>query len=115
MKAVGALVVSAALAFGAGAAKAGVVIDEQVTMAGGRLVQNQTLMVQGHQEKLVNDRRVVVVDLDKGTLTSIRQIERPSSRCRSFDMSDTVVVMETACRGWIPALRGWIPALLCSA
>jgi Domain of unknown function (DUF4412) len=57
-----------------GIARAGVVIDEQVTTtqsAGPAVTHNRQLMVQGHKEKMVSDRNVFVIDLDKGTMMLI--------------------------------------------
>ncbi len=55
----------------AGIARAGVVIDEQVTTAQGSaapVTRKRELMVQGHKEKMISDRNMFVIDLDKGTM-----------------------------------------------
>jgi hypothetical protein len=55
-------------------ARAGVVIDEQVTTTQGSapaVTHNRQLMVQGHKEKMVSDRNMFVIDLDKGTMMLI--------------------------------------------
>src|SRR5882757_3504878 len=60
--------------FTSGIARAGVVIDEQVTTTQGSApaaTHNRQLMVQGHKEKMVSDRNVFVIDLDKGTMMLI--------------------------------------------
>ena len=53
-------------------ARAGVVIDEQVTtiQGGGTPVVSHTrqLIVQGHKEKMVSDHNAFVIDLDKGIM-----------------------------------------------
>ncbi len=57
-----------------GIARAGVVIDEQVTTTQGATpaaTHTRELMVQGHKEKMVSDRNVFVIDLDKGTMMLI--------------------------------------------
>jgi hypothetical protein len=57
-----------------GVARAGVVIDEQVTTTQGSapaVTHNRQLLVQGHKEKMVSDRNVFVIDLDKGTMMLI--------------------------------------------
>lgn len=57
-----------------GLARAGVVIDEKVTTlqsAGPSLTQTRELLVQGHKEKMIGERNVFVIDLDKGTMTLI--------------------------------------------
>jgi Domain of unknown function (DUF4412) len=57
-----------------GIARAGVVIDEQVTTtqtAGPVVTHTRQLMVQGHKEKMVSERNVFVIDLDKGTMILI--------------------------------------------
>ena len=63
-----------AAGFTSGIARAGVVIDEQVTTTQGStpaVTHNRQLMVQGHKEKMVSDRNVFVIDLDKGTMMLI--------------------------------------------
>jgi len=58
----------------AGIARAGVVIDEQVTTIQGgapAVTHTRELMVQGHKEKMVSDRNMFVIDLDKGTMMLI--------------------------------------------
>ncbi|MGZ6212324.1 MAG: hypothetical protein ACXWNU_07885, partial [Candidatus Binataceae bacterium] len=55
-------------------ARAGVVIDEQVTTIQGStpaVSHTRELLVQGHKEKMVSDRNVFVIDLDKGTMMLI--------------------------------------------
>jgi hypothetical protein len=57
-----------------GIARAGVVIDEEVTTtqsAGPGVTHTRQLMVQGHKEKMVSERNVFVIDLDKGTMMLI--------------------------------------------
>ncbi len=57
-----------------GIARAGVVIDEQVTTTQGStpaVTHTRQLLVQGHKEKMVSDRNVFVIDLDKGTMMLI--------------------------------------------
>jgi hypothetical protein len=57
-----------------GIARAGVVIDEQVTTTQGgapAVTHSRQLMVQGHKEKMVSDRNMFVIDLDKGTMMLI--------------------------------------------
>ena len=57
-----------------GLARAGVVLDEQVTTTqGGQPAVSHTrqVLVQGHREKMVSDRNIFVIDLDKGTMTLI--------------------------------------------
>jgi hypothetical protein len=57
-----------------GVARAGVVIDEQVTTTqGSQPAVNHTrqVLVQGHREKMVSERNVFVIDLDKGTMMLI--------------------------------------------
>jgi len=57
-----------------GIAHAGVVIDEQVTTTQGSspaVTHTRELLVQGHKEKMVSDRNVFVIDLDKGTMMLI--------------------------------------------
>jgi hypothetical protein len=52
-------------------ARAGVVIEEQVTTTQGGappVVHTRELMVQGHKEKMVSERNMFVIDLDKGTM-----------------------------------------------
>jgi Domain of unknown function (DUF4412) len=64
----GALLVSPVLA---AAGWAGVVIDEQVTTSqpsGPAVTNTRELMVQGHKEKMVSERNIFVIDLDKGTM-----------------------------------------------
>jgi hypothetical protein len=54
-----------------GIARAGVVIDEQVTTSQGGappVTRSRELMVQGHKEKMVSERNEFVIDLDKGTM-----------------------------------------------
>jgi len=54
-----------------GIARAGVVIDEQVTTSQGGtppVTRTRELMVQGHKEKMISDRNQFVIDLDKGTM-----------------------------------------------
>ena len=54
-----------------GIARAGVVIDEQVTTSqsgGAPVVHSRELMVQGHKEKMVSEHNTLVIDLDKGTM-----------------------------------------------
>lgn len=54
-----------------GVVRAGVVIDEQVTTsqaAGTPVVHTRQLMVQGHKEKMISERNVFVIDLDKGIM-----------------------------------------------
>jgi hypothetical protein len=54
-----------------GIARAGVVIDEQVTTTQGGappVVHTRQLMVQGHKEKMISERNVFVIDLDKGIM-----------------------------------------------
>ena len=63
-----------AAGFTSGIARAGVVIDEQVTTTQGStpaVTHNRQLLVQGHKEKMVSDRNVFVIDLDKGTMMLI--------------------------------------------
>lgn len=53
---------------------AGVVIDEQVTTTQGSSpaeTHTRQLIVQGHKEKMISDRNVFVIDLDKGTMMLI--------------------------------------------
>jgi hypothetical protein len=60
--------------FTSGIARAGVVIDEQVTTTQGSApaaTHTRQLLVQGHKEKMVSDRNVFVIDLDKGTMMLI--------------------------------------------
>lgn len=75
MKKIAAIIVCAALAAGtSGVALAGVVIDEQVTnsQSGGKaLTETRQLLVQGHKEKVIDERHVVIIDLDKGLMTLI--------------------------------------------
>ena len=55
-------------------ARAGVVIDEQVTTIQGStpaVSHTRELLVQGDKEKMVSDRNVFVIDLDKGTMMLI--------------------------------------------
>jgi len=55
-------------------ARAGVVIDEQVSTIQGStpaVSHTRELLVQGHKEKMVSDRNVFVIDLDKGTMMLI--------------------------------------------
>jgi hypothetical protein len=57
-----------------GIARAGVVIDEKVTTsqsAGPPVTNTRQLLVQGHKERMVSERNVFVIDLDKGTMTLI--------------------------------------------
>jgi len=57
-----------------GIARAGVVIDEQVTVVEGgapAVTHNRELMVQGHKEKMISERNMFVIDLDKGTMMLI--------------------------------------------
>jgi len=57
-----------------GIACAGVVIDEQVTTSQGTtpaVTHSRQLLVQGHREKMVSDRNMFVIDLDKGTMMLI--------------------------------------------
>jgi hypothetical protein len=57
-----------------GIARAGVVIDEQVTTTQGStpaVTHTRQLLVQGHKEKMVSDRNVFVIDLDQGTMMLI--------------------------------------------
>lgn len=69
--------VFACLLFAAGAAgvaRAGVVIDEQVTTStssGPPVTHTRQLLVQGHKEKMLSERNVFVIDLDKGTMMLI--------------------------------------------
>jgi hypothetical protein len=54
-----------------GIARAGVVIDEQVTTTQGGappVIHARELMVQGHKEKMISERNMFVIDLDKGTM-----------------------------------------------
>ena len=63
-----------AAGFISGIARAGVVIDEQVTTTQGNapaVTHSRELMVQGHKEKMVSDRNMFVIDLDKGTMMLI--------------------------------------------
>lgn len=75
MKRIAAMIVAVALAAGAGGlARAGVVIDEQVTNSqanGQSVTHTRQLLVQGHKEKMVGERNEVVIDLDKGTMILI--------------------------------------------
>ncbi|HVA39506.1 MAG TPA: DUF4412 domain-containing protein, partial [Candidatus Binataceae bacterium] len=57
-----------------GIARGGVVIDEQVTTTQGNapaMTHTRELMVQGHKEKMVSERNMFVIDLDKGTMMLI--------------------------------------------
>ena len=57
-----------------GFARAGVVIDEQVTTVQGSqaaVSHTRQLLLQGHKEKMVSDRNTFVIDLDKGTMMLI--------------------------------------------
>jgi len=57
-----------------GLARAGVVIDEQVTTTQGSqpaVSHTRQVLVQGHREKMVSERNVFVIDLDKGTMMLI--------------------------------------------
>jgi hypothetical protein len=75
MKQIAAIMICAALLIGAsGVARAGVVIDEQVTSSEASkpaLTETRQLLVQGHKEKVVNQRHIVIIDLDKGQMTLI--------------------------------------------
>lgn len=58
----------------AGMARAGVVLDEQVTTSqsnGHAVTRTRELMVQGHKEKMISERNAFVIDLDKGTMMLI--------------------------------------------
>jgi hypothetical protein len=75
MKQIAAMMACLALAAGtSGMARAGVVIDEQVTNSqanGPAVTHTRELLVQGNKEKMVSERHVVVIDLDKGTMMLI--------------------------------------------
>ena len=74
MKTIAILAATTTLLACGGMARAGVVIDEQVTTTSGTeppVVQKRQLLVQGHQEKMVNDNNSFVIDLDKGTMMLI--------------------------------------------
>lgn len=75
MKRIAAVMACLTLAAGvSGVARAGVVIDEQVTNSQANapaVTHTRELMVQGHKEKMVSERNVVVIDLDKGTMMLI--------------------------------------------
>jgi len=69
-----AILAVATLLTSGGIARAGVVIDEQVTTTRGSeppTVQKRQLLVQGHQEKMVSDHNSFVIDLDRGTMMLI--------------------------------------------
>ncbi|HLK86965.1 MAG TPA: hypothetical protein VKT27_10715 [Candidatus Binataceae bacterium] len=68
-------ILAVTILIGSGAmARAGVVIDEQVTTTRGSeppMVQTRQLFVQGHQEKMVSEHNSFVIDLDRGTMMLI--------------------------------------------
>jgi hypothetical protein len=60
-------------------ARAGVVMEEEETnsaagAAGGK--HNRTVMIEGHKQKVVTDKRSVVIDLDSGSMTLINPGEK---------------------------------------
>lgn len=68
------MVCAALLVGSSGFARAGVVIDEQVTNSQSNapsMTVTRQLLVQGHKEKVINQRHVVIIDLDKGLMTLI--------------------------------------------
>jgi Domain of unknown function (DUF4412) len=75
MKQIAAIMVCVALCVGASSvARAGVVIDEQVTNSQANapsVTQTRQLLVQGHKEKVISQHHVVIIDLDKGLMTLI--------------------------------------------
>ena len=57
-----------------GRARAGVVLDEQVTTTQGSqpaVSHTRQVLVQGHREKMISERNIFVIDLDKGTMMLI--------------------------------------------
>jgi Domain of unknown function (DUF4412) len=78
MKILTAAAAAISIALGAAPALAGVVITQQQTMnsASGERKTEQTVMVQGNKQKVVNSTNEVIVDLDKGMMYIVNNSQK---------------------------------------